>query len=42
MEFINLFNSHDESIKIDCIINTLKPRQNGRYFRDDILKCIFF
>ena len=22
--------------------NTLKPRQNGRHFADDILKCIFF
>ena len=22
-------------------INTLRPRQNGRYFADDILKCIF-
>ena len=24
------------------IINTLKPRQDGRHFPDDILKCIFF
>ena len=22
-------------------INTLKPRENGRHFADDILKCIF-
>ena len=22
-------------------INTLRPRQNGRHFPDDILKCIF-
>ena len=22
-------------------INTLRPRQNGRHFEDDILKCIF-
>ena len=22
-------------------INTLRPRQNGRHFADDILKCIF-
>ena len=24
-----------------AIINTLRPRQNGRHFPDDILKCIF-
>ena len=23
------------------MINTLRPRQNGRYFADDIFKCIF-
>ena len=23
------------------IINTLRPRQDGRYFADDVLKCIF-
>ena len=23
------------------LINTLRPRQNGRHFPDDILKCIF-
>ena len=23
-------------------INTLRPRQNGRHFADDILKCVFF
>ena len=23
------------------VINTLRPRQNGRHFSDDILKCIF-
>ena len=22
-------------------VNTLRPRQNGRYFPDDIFKCIF-
>ena len=22
--------------------NTLRPKQNGRYFADDIFKCIFF
>ena len=24
------------------LFNTLRPRQNGRHFPDDILKCIFF
>ena len=24
------------------MLNTLRPRQNGRHFADDILKCIFF
>ena len=24
------------------VINTLRPRQNGRHFADDIFKCIFF
>ena len=24
------------------ILNTLRPRQNGRHFPDDIFKCIFF
>ena len=26
---------------IDHVINTLRPRQNGRHFSDDIFKCIF-
>ena len=29
----------------DClqvIFNTLRPRQNGHHFADDIFKCIFF
>ena len=25
----------------DAYINTLMPRQNGRYFPDDIFECIF-
>ena len=25
-----------------AIVNTLRPRQNGRNFPDDILKCVFF
>ena len=24
------------------LVNTLRPRQNGRHFADDIFKCIFF
>ena len=24
-----------------CLFNTLRPRQDGRYFADDVLKCIF-
>ena len=24
-----------------CLINTLRPRQNGHYFPDDIFECIF-
>ena len=24
------------------VVNTLRPRQNGRHFTDDIFKCIFF
>ena len=24
-----------------CIFNTLRPRQNGQHFPDDIFKCIF-
>ena len=27
---------------IDLGVNTLRPRQNGRHFPDDIFKCIFF
>ena len=27
--------------KLAWIINTLRPRQNGRHFADDIFKCIF-
>ena len=26
---------------IGTIVNTLRPRQNGRYFPDDIFECIF-
>ena len=27
--------------KINLLVNTLRPRQNGRHFADDIFKCIF-
>ena len=26
---------------LNPLLNTLRPRQNGRHFADDILKCIF-
>ena len=26
---------------VSSIINTLRPRQDGRHFADDIFKCIF-
>ena len=26
---------------LKCCLNTLRPRQDGRYFADDVLKCIF-
>ena len=32
----------DEAQTCMCIFNTLRPRQNGRYFPDDIFNCIFF
>ena len=27
--------------QVQCMLNTLRPRQNGRHFADDIFKCIF-
>ena len=35
-----LFYGTDPESK-ELTLNTLRPRQNGRYFPDDILKCIF-
>ena len=34
---------HNCTVTVDlkCPFNTLRPRQNGRYFADDIFKCIF-
>ena len=26
---------------MDSFVNSLRPRQNGRHFADDIFKCIF-
>ena len=33
--------STPNGVKISRWLNTLRPRQNGRYFPDDIFKCIF-
>ena len=30
-----------DSFILSAMINTLRPRQNGRHFADDIFKCIF-
>ena len=41
---INTHGTHLPSIKAPCNrckINTLRSRQNGRHFADDIFKCIF-
>ena len=47
-------NRHTQKMNLKCClqtgghfvwpqcINTLRPRQNGRYFADDIFECIFF
>ena len=37
MKYINIISISTTS----NIINTLRPRQNGRHFADDIFKCIF-
>ena len=29
-------------VRRHSIVNTLRPKQNGRHFPDDIFKCIFF
>ena len=34
----------EEAITLECgkwLLNTLRPRQNGHHFADDIFKCIF-
>ena len=35
------FDHHVESFICICYFNTLRPRQNGRHFPDDIFKSIF-
>ena len=37
--FSSIFIFHN--LVINVSINTLRPRQNGRHFADDIFKCIF-
>ena len=40
--FLSLSNDTHKCMHIDNVcINTLMPRQNGRFFPDDIFKCIF-
>ena len=39
---LGLNESNTIHVGVECsIVNTLRPRQDGRYFADDILKCIF-
>ena len=37
----NMHSDKDLLSSIHVCINTLRPRQNGRHFPDDIYKCIF-
>ena len=40
---LRFWTGHDSPLVITGeIINTFRPRQNGRHFTDDIFKCIFF
>ena len=45
---MNIWQNQDQDLNLYVIswrkhqfINTLRPKQNGRHFGDDILKCIF-
>ena len=38
---LSRFPDHADVIMVMIDVNTLRPRQNGRYFPDDIFKCIF-
>ena len=41
-EWANEMRMKPTAILYDYVcINTLRPRQNGRHFADDVLKCIF-
>ena len=31
----------EDSSQYEWVVNTLRPRQDGRHFADDIFKCIF-
>ena len=38
-----MYSRCDYHVSLSCqSINTLRPRQNGRHFADDIFKCMFF
>ena len=36
-----MYHQHINLHPVVCGLNTLRPRQDGRYFADDVLKCIF-
>ena len=39
LDVLNELHTHDD--QTGYLVNTLRPRQNGRHFADDIFKCIF-
>ena len=41
VESISILCCHEEADHWYWYLNTLRPRQNGRHFPDDIFKCIF-
>ena len=40
--YVSQYLSFVTHVSIMTNINTLRPRQHGRYVADDIFKCIFF
>ena len=38
----DMYNNSRIVTQLDLSFNTLRPKQNGRHFPDDIFKCIFF